>query len=149
MNRNEQRCSVCGAVGCYAKGLCRSCYNKARRREGNTDDYMTKVRRRWIGQSANGWTVIEHLPKDKVLCKCSYCGRTKIISKDSIANQSARPCVCHIERLVPKTATQARVYSAVMKHKGSGSKAAKELGLSRQAVFSVLETMRKESNGKV
>jgi hypothetical protein len=103
----------------------------------------TAVRQRWIGKSANGWTVIEHLPKDKVLVKCQHCGRTKPVCKSSITKGTIRECICHVERLKPKTETQARVYSAVLHNKGNGSKAAKDLGLSRQAVFSVLETMRK------
>lgn len=144
MSREEQICTICGKQGVYARGLCRTCYERVRKNGGvKTEPYLTAARKRWIGQTANGWEVIEHLPKDKVLCKCQYCGRTKIISKDGIRNSTARPCVCHIERLKPKTEAQARIYSAVMRNKGNGFKAAKELGMTRQAVYSVLETMRK------
>ena len=143
MNYTE-KCRVCRHVGTYAKHLCRKCYDRIRKNGWvETPTQNTAVRQRWIGKSANGWTVIEHLPKDKVLVKCQHCGRTKPVCKSSITKGTIRECICHIERLKPKTETQARVYSAVLHNKGNGSKAAKDLGLSRQAVFSVLETMRK------
>lgn len=143
MNYTE-KCRVCGRVGTYAKHLCRKCYDRIRKNGWvETPTKITAVRQRWIGKSANGWTVIEHLPKDKVLVKCQHCGRTKPVSKSSITKGTIRECICHVERLVPRTETQARVYSAVLHNKGNGSKAAKDLGLSKQAVFSVLETMRK------
>ena len=147
MGREEETCKICGIKGVYAKGLCRTCYERVRKNGGvETDRYATAASKRWIGRTANGWQVIEHLPKERVLCKCQFCGRTKIIGKHAIREQTARPCVCHIERLEPKTEVQARVYSTVMRNGGSAYKASKELGMTRQAVYSVLETMRKNQD---
>lgn len=142
--RESEKCRICGHTGVYARHLCRKCYDRLRKNDWvESDPKGDSVRKRWIGRSANGWEVIEHLPKDKVLVKCQFCGRTKIVSKSGIARATLRQCVCHVERLTPKTEVQARIYSAVLHNKGNASKAAKDLGLSRQAVFSVLETMRK------
>ena len=150
MSREEQICTVCGRQGVYARGLCRTCYERIRKNGGvRIESHMTLARKRWVGKTANGWEVIEHLPKGKVLVKCQHCGRTKVVGKKGIANGTTRPCVCYIERLEPKTETQAKVYSAVMHNKGNGFKASKELGMSRQAVYSVLETMRRNQNGKI
>lgn len=148
--REDLKCRICGRQGVYAKNLCRKCYDRIRK-NGWVDTLPndTAARRRWIGKTVNGWEVIETLPKYKVLLKCKHCGRTKIVDRGGVRAGSTRPCVCHIERLEPKTEAQVRVYTAVLHNKGNGSKAAKDLGVSRQAVFSVLETMRKESNGKV
>lgn len=142
--REDEKCRICGHQGVYAKHLCRKCYDRLRKNNWAESSPKTEaVRKRWIGKTANGWEVIEHMPKDKVLVRCQFCGRTKVVSKSGITKGSIRPCVCHIERLTPRTETQARIYSAVLHNKGNGSKAAKDLGLSRQAVFRVLETMRK------
>lgn len=103
------------------------------------------VRAKWVGQIVNGWEVIEVLPHQKALLRCKTCGRTKTGSREGIKNQSIRPCVCRVEHLEPKTETQARVYTALLRNKGNGAKAAKELGMSRQAVHSVLDTMRKNN----
>lgn len=142
--REDEKCRICGHVGTYARHLCRKCYERIRKNgwvESEPTDSM--ARRRWLGRTANGWEVIGYLPKDKVLVKCQHCGRTKTVYKAGIRNGTIRECICHIERLKPRTETQARVYSAVLHNKGNATKAAKDLGLSKQAVFSVLETMRK------
>lgn len=148
MSRDEMVCTICGKKGVYARGLCRTCYERVRKNGGiRTERYETQAYKRWVGKTANGWEVIEPLPKDKVLCKCVYCGRQKVVSKAGIRYSTVRPCVCHIERLEPKTDAQARIYASVMRNKGNATKASKELGMTRQAVYSVLETMRKNQNG--
>ena len=143
MNK-DQDCIFCGKHGVYAKNLCRSCYNRALKNEGIVVPRMSEqVRAKWKGLKVNGWEVIDTLPKGNFLLKCIYCGRTKIVVRESIKRQSVRPCVCHVEHLEPKTEKQARIYKAVIKNKGNAKKAAEELGMSRQAVWSVLETMRR------
>lgn len=100
---------------------------------------------KWLGRIVNGWELIELLPKQKCLLRCQTCGRTKVAHREGVDHLSIRPCVCRVEHLEPKTETQARVYAALLRNKGNGAKAAEELGMSRQAVSSVLETMRKNN----
>ena len=133
MSRAEEYCKICGIKGVYARKLCRTCYERLRKNGGlETERYLTAAQKRWVGKTCNGWEVIEHLPKGKVLVKCQYCGKTKTVSKKTITAGTTRPCVCHIERLEPKTDTQAKVSAAVLNNKGNGFKAAKELGLSKK-----------------
>ena len=145
MNYNE-KCSYCGRLGTYAKGLCISCYNRQRNNGGvmvpSMEEQMTA---KWVGMHINGWEAIAVLPKQKLLVKCPYCGRTKIIGRGHLAKHNTRPCVCEIERLTPRTETQARIYKALLHEKGSLTKAAEALGISKQAVSSCLETMRKNN----
>ncbi len=147
MNKAE-KCTCCGATPTYAKGLCGSCYQRALRNGGIVVPKMSeRVRAEWKGKIVNGWEVLDTMPKSNLLVKCIHCGRTKIITRAAAKRQSARPCVCSVEHLEPKTEAQAEVYKAVLRNKGNGAKAAKELGMSRQAVHSVLETMRRNMNG--
>lgn len=140
-------CSVCGAIGTYAKHLCRPCYERALRNGGVPAPRMSEqTKAKWKGVIVNGWEVLDTLPKSQFLVRCIHCGRTKIVVRSTIRNQSIRPCVCHIELLEPRTEAQARIYKAVLKNKGNASQAAKDLGLSRQAVHSVLNTMRRNKD---
>lgn len=145
--RKDENCVCCGTLGVYAKHLCKGCYDRALRNGGVVVPKMSEqVRQKWKGQIVNGWEVLDTMPKANLLVKCIHCGRTKIVTRASMKKQQTRPCVCHVEHLEPKTETQARIYKAVLKNKGNGAKAAQELGISRQAVNSVLETMRRNMN---
>ena len=149
MNERE-RCSYCGKYGVYAKGLCRTCYNRQRNNGGMIPSREEELRKRWMGLKFGTWEIIGVLPNQKALLKCTECGRTKIMQRNSLLRQGGtRPCVCSIEHLVPRTEAQARIYKAVLHNKGSVSKAAKDLGISRQGVHSVLETMRKNMREEI
>ena len=104
-----------------------------------------RMNAKWVGMHINGWEAIAVLPKMKLLVRCPCCGRTKIIGRGNLAKHSTRPCVCEIERLTPRTETQARIYKALLHNKGSLTKTAEALGISKQAVSSCLETMRKNN----
>ena len=149
MKPNE-KCSVCGAYGVYARGLCTKCYQRMLKNGGViTPTLEQMMRAKWIGKRTGTWEVIETLPKQKALVKCTVCGRTKIIARQDFDKKGFRPCVCEVEHLEPKTQTQARVYKAFLHAKGNASKAGEELGMSRQAVWSVLKTMKKGAeNGR-
>ena len=142
--RTNDKCSVCGAYGVYARGLCTKCYTRARKNGFViTPTLEQQMKARWIGKRTGTWEVIETLPRQKALVKCTVCGRTKIIARQDFDKKGFRPCVCEVEHLEPKTETQARVYKAFIHNKGNAAKAGDELGMSRQAVWSVLQTMRK------
>lgn len=137
-------CTNCGRQEVYAKGLCRKCYERQRHYKGALPPSIEeRTRAKWIGRVVNGWEVIEVLPNSRALLKCKECGKTRIRTRANIEKQLIRPCVCRVEHLVPRTETQARVYKAVLHNKGSVTKAAADLGVSKQAVSSVLETMRR------
>lgn len=140
----NEKCSVCGAYGVYAKGLCTKCYTRQRKNGGiMTPTLEQAMRTKWCGMRIGDWEVIEPLPKQKALVKCTRCGRTKIVSRGHFGSSGLKPCVCEVEHLEPKTETQARVYKALLHNKGNAAKAGEELGMSRQAVWSVLQTMKK------
>lgn len=145
MKPNE-KCSVCGAYGVYARGLCTRCYQRMLKNGGViTPTLEQTMKAKWIGRRAGTWEVIETLPKQKALVKCTICGRTKIVSRANWDKKGIRPCVCEVEHLEPKTQTQARIYKALLHNHGSLTKAAEALGISKQAVSSCLETMRKNN----
>lgn len=145
MKPNE-KCSVCGAYGVYARGLCTRCYQRMLKNGGViTPTLEQTMKAKWIGRRAGTWEVLETLPKQKALVKCTICGRTKIVSRANWDKKGIRPCVCEVEHLEPKTQTQARIYKALLHNKGSLTRAAEALGISKQAVSSCLETMRKNN----
>lgn len=148
--KTNEKCSVCGAYGVYARGLCTRCYQRMLKNGGViTPTLEQMMKAKWIGRRVGTWEVIETLPKQKALIKCTICGRTKIVSRANWDKKGIRPCVCEVEHLEPKTQTQARVYKAFLHAKGNASKAGEELGMSRQAVWSVLKTMKKGAeNGR-
>lgn len=111
-----------------------------------TPSLEEQLNAKWVGMHINGWVAIATLPKMKLLLKCPHCGRTKIIGRAHLSKHNTRPCVCEIERLTPRTETQARIYKALIHNNGSLTKTANALGISKQAVSSVLETMRKNKN---
>ena len=142
--KSNEKCSVCGAYGVYAKGLCTKCYTRMRKNGGViTPTLEQTMRTKWVGKRIGEWEVVEILPKQKALVRCTICGRTRIVSRQSFGINGVRHCVCEVEHLEPKTETQARVYKALLHNKGNASKAGEELGMSRQAVWSVLQTMKK------
>ena len=146
----DKFCSVCGARGVYAKGLCTKCYTRTRKNGGVITPTLEQMQRtKWVGMRIGDWEVIEPLPKQKALIKCTRCGRTKIVSRANFTRNELKHCVCEVEHLKPRTETQARVYKALIHNKGNMSKTADDLGISRQAVWSVLKTMkRREEDGR-
>ena len=137
-------CSVCGAKGVYAKGMCTKCYTRARKNGGIVTPTLEQtMRQKWCGLRVGEWEAIEPLPKQKALVRCTNCGRTKIVSRAHFGTNGLKHCVCEVEHLEPTTETQARVYKALIRNKGNASKTGEELGMSRQAVWSVLKTMKK------
>lgn len=137
-------CSVCGAKGVYARGMCTKCYTRTRLNGGVVTPTLQQAQRiKWCGMRRGDWTIVEPLPKQKALIRCEKCGRTRIISRQNFEKSGYRKCICEVEHLEPKTETQARVYKALLHNKGNASKAGAELGMSRQAVWAVLNTMKK------
>lgn len=139
--QNEDRtCRLCGSPKYYAKGLCRSCYNRQLRYGMELPPHEEQVRMKYLGVKANGWTVVDYLGNCKVMIQCDHCKAKKLANTTNLLRTKEHKC--WIKNANPKTEAQAKVYKTMLKNKYDTALTATELGISRQALQQTLKRLR-------